>query len=90
MKYVVFSVYDKVSKIYSNPSLAINTQDALRSYDNFVSRAEVKKDDFVLTWLGVWDNVKGLFYTFDKKQKIQSLSLLNDSDIENVEGVVYE
>lgn len=91
MKFVVYCVYDKVGRVYSNPSVAMNAQDALRSYTNMTNSSQ-NKEDFSLFFIGYWNNFDGTFVSLDLKQELKAFPsdfFVNDNDREKLDDYLY-
>lgn len=71
MKLLVFSIYDSVAKVYSNPFFMPNSGQALRAFGDEVQRSDsvINKHaaDYKLYQIGVFDDNSG---EFDKDFRI--------------------
>lgn len=91
MKFLMYCVYDKVGRVYSNPCVALNTQDVLRSYDN-LCRNNPNKEDFSLFFIGYWDNSNGNLVSLDLKDILKSFPndfFVNENDKEKLDDFLY-
>lgn len=88
MKFVCYVVYDKVAKVFSNPALAVNTQDALRSYNNLISKV-IDKENFQLCYLGVWDSYKGVMTSSNLNDYIKVSFDVTEASSLPIENMLY-
>ena len=70
MQYLVFSIRDRVTGLYSEPFYSVNKQSALRHFNYIMSNANMVSADCELYQVGSFNNESGIFSAFEKPEFI--------------------
>lgn len=75
MKYLIFSIYDRVASQYGDLMLFANVNLAIRKFDYLMKNAPMVSCDCDLYQFGSYDTETGSFIIFDKPEFVRRFSV---------------
>lgn len=66
MKYGIYSIYDRLSSLYSNPEISISDGTAVRKFNYMMSNSHMVSSDCELYKVGEFDSITGVIFAFPK------------------------
>lgn len=76
MKYLIFTIYDRVTGTYSAPFLSVNVGAAVRQFDYAMEHTQMVAQDSELYQLGEFNSDTGLISVSDKPVFVKKFEVL--------------